>query len=169
MKYAIYCRTSTTDQHPENQQIQLEEYAKRMNWDFEIFLEQQSTCKTRPIKELVLNKLRRKEFDGLLIWKLDRWGRSLQELVGNLQELTDKGIKVISLQDNVDYTTSSGQLFANMLCCFAEYEKNIIRERTLAGLERAKKQGKKLGRPSGSKDKKKRKKGGYYLRYNKND
>lgn len=86
--------------------------------------------------------------------------------MSNLQELTTKGIKIISLQDNIDYTTSSGQLFANLLCCFAQYERSIIRERTLLGLERARKQGKKLGRPEGSKDKKKRKKGGYYLRYN---
>jgi len=165
MKVVIYCRTSKLDQHPENQELQLVEYAKRMGWQFDVFEEQESTRKTRPIKEFVLQKLRQKEYDALLVWKLDRWGRSLQELVSNLQELTAKSVKIVSLQDNIDYTTASGQLFANMLACFAEYERSIIRERTLAGLERAKKQGKQLGRPVGAHDKGVRKKSGYWARW----
>ena len=167
MKTAIYIRTSKLDQNPENQRLQLVEHAQRNDWQYEVFEEQESTRKSRPIKQNVLQALRLKEYDSLLIWKLDRWGRSLQELVADMQELTAKGVKIISLQDNIDYTTASGQLFANMLACFAQYERSIIRERTMAGLERAKKQGKQLGRPAGSKDKKQRRKSGYYNRWSK--
>ena len=165
MKLAMYIRVSKRDMNPDNQKIQLETHCKREGWDYDIFEERESTRNTRPVKEEVLNKLRRKEYDGVIIWKLDRWGRSLTELVTNLNELTEKGIKFISLMDNIDYTSTSGKLFANMLACFCEYERAIIRDRTMAGLERARKQGKILGRPKGSKDKKRRRKSGYLLRY----
>lgn len=165
MKFAIYIRVSKRDMHPENQLIELEKHCKREGWAYDIFTEKESTRNTRPVKEEVLNLLRQKKYDGVIIWKLDRWGRSLTELVNNLKELTDKGIKLVSLMDNIDYTTTSGKLFANMLACFCEYEREIIKERTIAGLERAKKEGKKLGRPKGSKDKKVRRKSGYLLRY----
>jgi putative DNA-invertase from lambdoid prophage Rac len=164
MKIAIYCRVSTSDQHPENQSVQLEEFAKRNGWEFEIFEEKQSTHKSRPIKYDLLMKLRRKEFDGVLVWKLDRWARSVSEATLEIDEMIKKNIGFISLQDSIDITTANGKFFAQVLFAFAELERNIIRERTLAGLERARKQGKKLGRPKGSKDKKVRRKGGYYLK-----
>lgn len=164
-KVAIYCRVSTTDQHPENQRIQLEEYAKRMGWEYTLFEEKESTRKTRPIKYELLQRLRKKELDGVLVWKLDRWARSVSEAALEMDELIKRDIGFISLQDSIDITTANGKFFAQVLFAFAELERNIIRERTLAGLERAKKQGKQLGRPVGSKDKKVRKKGGYYMRY----
>ena len=181
MKVVIYCRTSTLDQNPENQRIELEKYARAMGYDYTIFEEQESTKKTRPVKQIVLQKLRRKEYDALMIWKLDRWGRSIIELITDLKELTDKGIKILSLKENIDYTTSSGQLFANMLSAFAEYERSIIKERTILGLDRIKKEikdkgfyitkeGKKIterGRPKGSTDKKKRRISGYTQRWTK--
>lgn len=165
MKTAIYVRVSTQEQTTENQKTHLVNYCQKQGWQFEVFEEQESTRKTRPVKEQLLNDLRQKRYDCLLIWKLDRWGRSLQELVGNLKELTDKGVKIISLNENIDYTTSSGQLFANMLSCFAQYERSIIRERTMLGLQRAKKEGKTFGRPKGTKDGKVRRKSGYFLRW----
>lgn len=167
MKTAIYVRTSKLDQNPENQRLQLVEYANRNGYEYQIFEEQESTRKTRPVKQDVLTRLRNKEFEALLIWKLDRWGRSISELVLDLKELSNKDIKIISLKENIDYSTASGRLFANMLSCFADYERAIIRERTMAGLERAKTQGKQLGRPKGSKDKKVRRKSGYYNRWSK--
>ena len=164
-KAVIYIRTSTIDQHPENQRLELESYAKRENLDYTIFEEQESTRKTRPIKQKIMNQLRDKKFTTLIIWKLDRWGRSINELVNDLKELTDKRIKIISIKEHIDYSSASGQLFANMLSAFADYEREIIRERTLLGLERAKKEGKQLGRPKGSKDKKIRRKSGYWKRW----
>lgn|SRR3989338_5422608 len=166
MKVAIYCRTSTTDQHPENQRIQLEEYSQKMGWVYEIFEEQQSTRKNRPIKYDLFQRLRRKEFDGVLIWKLDRWARSVSEAALEIDELAKKNIGFISLQDNIDITTANGKFFAQVLFAFAELERNMIRERTMAGLERARRQGKKLGRPKGRKDTKRRRRSGYFIRYN---
>jgi len=165
MKSIVYIRTSKRDQNPENQRLELEKYCKNNEIVYDIFEEQESTRKTRPIKQEILTKLRNKEYDTLIIWKLDRWGRSIQELIADLQELTDKGIKIISLKENIDYSSASGKLFANMLSAFADYEREIIRERTFLGLDRARSEGKQLGRRKGSKDKGKRRKGGYFMRY----
>lgn len=169
MKIALYSRVSKRDQHPENQLIELEEYAKRQGYEYEIFEEKESTRKTRPIKQELLNRLRKKEFDGVLIWRLDRWARSLSEMILEVTELSDKGISFMSLKDNIDLSTSNGRLIFHIFSALAEFEKGVIRERTLLGLERAKKEGKRLGRPNGSKDKKRRRKAGYLLRYAKKE
>ena len=165
MKIAIYCRVSTTEQTTENQTLRLTEYAERMNWTYDVYEETESTRNTRPIKYKLFQKLRAKEYDAVLVYKLDRWARSSTELINEITELYEKGIPFISLSDNVDLSTSAGKLQFHILSAFAEFERNLIRERTLEGLKRAKKQGKTLGRPKGSKDKKLRKKGGYYLRH----
>ena len=165
MKYAIYCRVSTRDQRPENQRLELEEYAKRMGYEYEVFEEKESTRNTRPIKQVLLQRLRKKELAGVLIWKLDRWARSLEEMVREVKELIDKNISFFSMKDNVDLSSATGRLTFHIFSAFAEFERDIIRERTLLGLDRARKEGKKLGRPMGSKDKKIRRKSGYQLRY----
>ena len=115
MKYALYCRVSTRDQHPENQLIELEKYAKRMNYAYEIFKETESTRKTRPIKQNLMNRLRQKEFDGVLVLKLDRFARSLSELIVDVKELTDKGVAFISMRDNLDLSSASGKLQFHIL------------------------------------------------------
>ena len=164
-RIALYCRVSTRDQNPENQRIQLEEYAKRMNYNYKIFEEIESTRKTRPVKQDLMNRLRRKEFDGMLVLKLDRFARSLSELVMDVKELIDKGIAFISLRDNLDLSSATGKLQFHILAAFAEFEREIIRERTLDGLAVAKANGSRLGRPKGRKDSGKRRKSGYFLRY----
>ena len=153
MKYAIYVRVSKAEQILENQINPLLEYAKRMGWEYELFEEKESTRKTRPIQYNLYNRLLKKEFDGLLFYKLDRWARSLRELVIHMEELTAKGINIVSFTENIDLSTSSGRLMMNMIGAFAEFERSLIRERTLAGLARARAQGKILGRPKGSKNK----------------
>lgn len=165
MKAAIYCRVSTEEQTTENQRLRLTEYAERQGGVYSVFEETESSRKTRPIKAHVLNQLRVKEFDTLLIYKLDRWARSSQELILELTELFNRGINIISLSDNIDLSTATGKLQFQILSAFAEFERNLIRERTLEGLHRARKQGKTLGRPKGSTDRKRRRKGGYYARY----
>lgn len=148
MKIAIYIRVSKRDMHPENQKIKLVEYAEKNDWEYEVFEEKESTRKTRPVKEEVLRRLRSKEFDGLLILKLDRWARSLPELSMEIKELADRGITFISLKDSIDLSTATGRLQFHIICAFAEFERDLIRERTLDGLDRARRQGKKLGRPA---------------------
>ncbi len=147
MKIAIYCRVSKRDLNPENQKLRLVEHAKLKGWDYEVFEEIESTRKTRPIKENIIKALRKGEFDGVLIYKLDRWARSLQELIMNVTEITNRGKQFIVLTQPFDTTSSAGMLMMQILGAFAEFEREMIRERTMAGLERAKAQGKKLGRP----------------------
>jgi len=165
MKFAIYCRVSTGSQTTDNQELRLVEYVKRQGWKFDVYRETESSRNTRPVKQKVLQQLRNKEYDGVLIYKLDRWARSSQELILEITEIYERGINFISLSDNIDLSTATGKLQFQILAAFAEFERNLIRERTLEGLNRARKQGKCLGRPKGSKDKKQRRKSGYWRRY----
>lgn len=164
-RYAIYCRVSMEDkQTNENQRPPLIKFAKQKNWDYKVFQETESSRKTRPVKEQLLKQLRAREFEGVLIYKIDRWARSMKELVVEIQELADLGIRFVSLKDNIDLTTASGKLQFHILGAFSEFERELIRERTLDGLERAKREGKSLGRPEGAKDSKPRKTDGYFRR-----
>lgn len=161
---ALYLRVSTSEQTVENQRIRVIEYAKQNNCTYDVYEETESTRKTRPVKQSLLAKLRRSEYDAVVVYKLDRWARSSTELILDTKELIDKGIGFISLSDNLDFSTASGKLHFQILSAFAEFERELIRERTIEGLKRAKSQGKIAGRPVGSKDSKKRKKSGYILR-----
>jgi DNA invertase Pin-like site-specific DNA recombinase len=165
-KVALYCRVSLSNgsQTTENQKIRLVEYAERNGLVFDIFEETESTRKTRPVKQALLAKLRNHQYNTVLVYKLDRWARSSTELILDTKELLDKGIGFISISDNLDFSSASGKLHFAILSAFAEFERELIRERTIEGLRRAKMQGKKAGRPQGSKDTKKRKRAGYILR-----
>jgi putative DNA-invertase from lambdoid prophage Rac len=163
-KVALYCRVSTTEQTNDNQKLRLLQYAADKNLKFDLFEETESTRKTRPIKQEMLTRARNGEYGAIVVFKLDRYARSSTELILETKELTDKGIGFISLSDNLDFTTAAGQLQFHILSAFAEFERSLISERTKEGLRRAKMQGKQLGRPAGSKDKKQRKKSGYYVR-----
>ena len=163
-KIALYVRVSTSGQTVDNQKIRLIEYALKNGYSFDIFEETESTRKTRPVKQELLGRLRKKEYDAVVVYKLDRWARSSMELILDTKELIDKGIGFISVSDNLDFTSAAGKLHFQILSAFAEFERELIRERTIEGLRRAKLQGKNAGRPKGSKDAKKRKKSGYLLR-----
>ena len=147
MKVAIYCRVSREDLHTDNQKLRLEEYAKMKGWEYETFVETESSRKSRPIKEKVIQLIREGKFDGVLIYKFDRWARSLQELIMNVTEITNRGKQFIVLTQPFDTTNSSGMLMMQILGAFAEFEREMIRERTMAGLDRARAKGVKLGRP----------------------
>jgi DNA invertase Pin-like site-specific DNA recombinase len=147
MKVAIYCRVSTDEQNVDNQRIILEEYCKRMNYEYTVFVEQESTRKTRPIQWDLYNRLLRKEFDGLIIFKFDRWARSTKELIEHMENMYNKGIMIYSFMENLDLSSSMGKAMLTIISAFAQLERDIIRERTIAGLKRAKAQGKILGRP----------------------
>lgn len=163
-KVALYCRVSTKKQTNENQKIKLIEYASERFLKFDLYEEVESSRKTRPVKQELLMKLRKGEYSSVIIYKLDRFARSSRELILEIQELIDKGIGFISLSDNLDFTNSVGRLHFQILAAFAEFERSLISERTKEGIERAKAQGKKLGRPKGSKDSKPRPKSGYLMR-----
>lgn len=147
MKMAIYCRVSRNDLNVDNQELALVEYANQKKWEYEIFHETESTRKTRPVKEGILRSIREGKFDGVLIYKLDRWARSLQELIMNVTEITQRGKQFVVLTQPFDTTSSAGMLMMQILGAFAEFEREIIRERTMAGLDRARAKGKILGRP----------------------
>jgi DNA invertase Pin-like site-specific DNA recombinase len=146
-KVALYVRVSKRDMNPKNQLYQLIKYVDGKELEYTIFEERESTRKTRPVKQEVMKALRNGEYDGVIIWKLDRWARSLQELIMDIDEITNKGKDFIVITQPIDTTNASGRLFMQILGAFAEFEREIIRERTIAGLERAKAKGKKLGRP----------------------
>jgi len=147
MKYAIYCRVSREDLNLDNQKDKLVEHCELKGFEYEIFKESISTLKSRPVKEKVLQAIRDGKFDGILIYKLDRWARSLQELIMNITEVTNRGKQFIVLTQPFDTTCPSGMLMMQILGAFAEFEREMIRERTMAGLDRARKKGVKLGRP----------------------
>lgn len=163
-KIALYARVSTFDQTNDNQKIRLIQYAADKNLTYDLFEETESTRKTRPVKQELLKKLRSGEYESVIVYKLDRWARSSSELILDVSELIKKNIGFISLSDNLDFTTASGKLHFQILSAFAEFERELIRERTIEGLKRAKSQNKTLGRPFGKKDSKARKKSGYLLR-----
>jgi DNA invertase Pin-like site-specific DNA recombinase len=165
-KVALYCRVSLSNgtQTTENQKLRLVEFAERNDYTYDIYEEQESSRKTRPVKQALLAKLRAGEYDAVAVYKLDRWARSSTELILDTKELLDKGISFVSISDNLDFGTASGKLHFAILSAFAEFERELIRERTLMGLQRARQEGKRPGRPVGSKDTVKRKRAGYILR-----
>jgi DNA invertase Pin-like site-specific DNA recombinase len=118
-----------------------------MGWEYEVIEEQESTRKTRPKKYELMQRLRAGDFDGVCIYKLDRWARSSQELTQEITELHNKKLDFVSLTDGIDLNSSTGKLQFQILSAFAEFERNLISERTKEGLARARKNGVKLGRP----------------------
>jgi len=168
MKLALYIRNSTTEdkQNPQTQINPLVAKCNQMGWEYVIFQEFASGAKeSRPELDKMLQRLRMGEFDAIMVWKLDRLGRSLQHLLQLIEEFKNKKIAFISLTEGFDTSTSQGKLFMQLLGSFAEFERNLIQERINAGLDRAKLEGKTLGRKKGSKDKKIRRKSGYYARW----
>lgn len=147
MKVAIYARVSRDGQTTENQTLPLIEYSKRMGWKYELFVETESSRNTRPVQYGLYQRLLRKEFDGLVFYKFDRWARSTKELIEHMENLLSKGVIIYSYTENFDLNTSMGKAMLTVLSAFGQLERDLIRERTLAGLARAKAQGKKLGRP----------------------
>lgn len=155
MRVGIYTRVSTHDQQTLPLQLEdLREYAAKRGWSVSLEIaEVGSGAKTRPRREELLKAVRRREIDAVLVWRLDRWGRSLADLIVTLKELSDLGIGFISLGEALDLTTPSGRAMAGMLAVFAEFEREIMRERVKAGIANAKANGKCHGRPPRAREK----------------
>lgn len=170
MKVAIYVRNSTNEerQNPQNQVKPLIRKCEQEEWNYEIFQEFASGAKeTRPELDRMLKRIREKEFNMVLVWRLDRLGRSLKHLLQLIEEFRNKKVSFVSLTEGFDTSTPQGQLFFHIAGAFAQFERSLIQERINAGLKRAKEEGKHLGRPKGSKDKKRRRKSGYFLMHQK--
>ena len=161
MKVAIYCKISTQDERPERQRADLEAYAKRMGYEYEIFEEKDSSRGGRPIKQALLKRLRAKEFDGLVVWRLDRWAKNLSELIPEIKDLLNRQLFFISLKDSIDLSGENARQAFHIVSALTEFERASVRERVILGLERAKRAGKKLGRPFGARDRNSRQKRGY--------
>ena len=106
-----------------------------------------SGATARPQRAALLQAARRREIDVIVVWRLDRWGRSLADLVGTLKELTELGVGFVSLNEALNLTTSAGRALARRLAVFAEFEREIMRERVKAGIAQARAEGRVLGRP----------------------
>ena len=127
---------------------QMTEYIKNRKWTLTVeFQEIGSGAKTRPKREELPKMARRREIDAVLVWKLDRFGRSMADLVVSLNELRELGVVFVSLTESLDFSTPSGRAMAGMLSTFAEFERDIIRERVKAGIANARENGKPHGRP----------------------
>jgi len=149
-RVAIYARVSTHDQQTLPMQLEaMRAYAERKGWHIASTVEEVgSGAKTRPCREELLRAARRREIDVIVVWRLDRWGRSLVDLIATLQELTTLKVGFVSLSEALDLTTSSGRAFAGMLAVFAEFERDILRDRVKAGIAQARKEGRPHGRPA---------------------
>jgi DNA invertase Pin-like site-specific DNA recombinase len=149
---AIYARVSTNGQTTDNQLRELRKVAKRHSWKIsaEYIDHGHSGAKgrdKRPKLDKILKAANRREFDIIMAWSVDRLGRSLQHLVGFLDEIHAKGVDLYLHQQNINTSTSSGKVMFQMAGIFAEFGRSMIQERVRAGLERAKEQDKVLGRP----------------------
>ncbi len=150
---AIYTRVSTDDQTVENQLIILREIAERKGLTVvaEFNDEGISGAKGRDKRtgfDNIIKGAVKKDFDTILVWSVDRLGRSLQDLVSFLNEIHSVGCDLYIHQSGIDSSTPTGKMMFRMVGCFAEYERSMIRARVLAGQKRAKAQGKHIGRPT---------------------
>jgi DNA invertase Pin-like site-specific DNA recombinase len=156
MKPVFYARVSRDDLHCENQKATLLEWARRNDiteeeFNNNYFWEELTTRKSRPIKENIIIRMRKKDYDTLIVSRIDRFARSLIELTMNVEEIINNGGRFVAIHNGFDFDkksyNASQQLILNIFSSFAQFEREIIRERTLEGLKRVKAQGKKLGRP----------------------
>jgi len=168
LKIGLYARVSKEEQNIETQLVALRDYCQRNS--FEIVKEYldngiSGATDNRPSFNALLSDMRTGNINCVLVYKLDRIGRSLQHLLNLFEEFQNRGIEFISLTQNINTSTPEGKMFLRMLMVLAEYERELIICRINSGLNRARAEGKKLGRPNGSKDTKRRKKSGYLLRW----
>lgn len=151
MKVAIYARVSTSDQSPDLQLRELRAYAARRNFEVaEEFIDIGISGKKqkRPALNRLMDGARKRHFDAILVWKFDRWARSVRHLVDTLEECQSLGIQFLSYTENIDTSTPMGAAMFSVAAAMAQLERDLIRERTVAALAAIKAKGKKLGPPT---------------------
>jgi putative DNA-invertase from lambdoid prophage Rac len=151
MRVGLYARVSTADQVTTAHQLeQLRRFAADRGWTVvREVADVESGAKARPARDELLKLARRRQLDAILVWKLDRWGRSLADVALTLDELTALGVGFVSLTEAVDLTTPIGRAMAGLLAVFAQFERDQIRSRILAGIANARVRGTRSGRPIG--------------------
>ncbi|PYV29634.1 MAG: resolvase [Acidobacteria bacterium] len=149
LRAGLYARVSTQDQQTIPLQTRaMREYATRRGWRIALQVKEiGSSAVQRERREQLLEAARRREIDLVLVWRLDRWGRSVTDLLATFQELEHLGVGFVSLTEALDLTTPAGRAMAALLAVFAEFEREILRERVRAGLAHARQNGQRLGRP----------------------
>jgi DNA invertase Pin-like site-specific DNA recombinase len=151
VRVALYARVSTLNgQHPEMQLSELREYGAHRGWQIvgEYVDEGISGSRERrPQLDRLMADAHRRKFDAVLVWKIDRFGRSLRHLVNALADLDAYGVAFVSLRDNLDLSTPSGRLMFQVIGAMSEFERSLIQERVRAGLRNAVARGVRLGRP----------------------
>ena len=168
LRVALYGRVSTSDQNVGMQMEAIREYCSRSGYQVvDEYVDNGFSGKDdrRPDFERLLADMRQKRFDALVVYKLDRIGRSMKHLLNLFEEFKNLDMEFVSITQNINTTTAEGRMFLRLLMVFAEYERELIVARTRDGVARARRNGKQLGRPKGSKDGKPRKRSGYWLRY----
>ena len=148
-RVGLYARVSTHDQQTLTLQMRaMREYATKRGWTIAAQIKEiGSGASERKLRENLLAAARRRDIDAVLVWRLDRWGRSLVDLVVTLKELSELGVGFVSLTEALDLTTPTGRAMAGLLSVFAEFEHEILRERIRAGIAEARLKGKRFGRP----------------------
>jgi DNA invertase Pin-like site-specific DNA recombinase len=126
----------------------MRDYARKRGWEIAVEVKDVgSGAALRQKREELMVLARRRAIDLVVVWRLDRWGRSLVDLINTLQELSSLKVGFVSLSEALDLTTPSGRALAGMLAVFAEFERDILRDRVKAGIAQARKEGKPHGRP----------------------
>ncbi len=150
MNVGLYARVSTYDQNTLPLQIQaMRKYVASREWTIVTEINDTgSGASNRPEREALLKAARRREVDAIIVWRLDRWGRSVTDLLNTLQELNQLDVGFISITEALDLTTATGRAMAALLAVFAEFEREILRERVKAGIAHARQEGKTHGRPN---------------------
>jgi len=164
----IYCRTSLAEQNTDTQRLALRNYCQQMGYSItQEYVDDgfSGSNVNRPAFERLLKDMREGKVSCILTWRLDRIGRSLQHLLSFLQELRNRKVDFISMTEMIDTTTPHGELIWCVLGAVAQYERSILISRTKAGMDRARAEGKQIGRPKGLKDSKPRQKEGYFRRW----
>jgi DNA invertase Pin-like site-specific DNA recombinase len=156
LRVALYARVSTANgqQDPEMQLRELREYAQHREWQIagEYVDYGCGSKESRPWLNRLFADVHSRRCDVVLVWKIDRFGRSLKHLINSLADLAAYGVAFVSLRDNLDLSTPSGRLMFQIIGAMAEFERALIQERIRAGLRNARAKGKRLGRPKADVD-----------------
>lgn len=152
-RVALYARVSTLDkgQDPELQLTELRAFCTSRGWTIAAEYVDRGVSgskESRPELDKMIAAARRRDIDVIAVWKLDRFARSLKHLVTAVADFEALGVEFVSLRDTIDLTTPAGRLMFQVIGAMAEFERSLIRERVIAGVDRARAKGKRLGRPS---------------------